>query len=615
MLLIKKLILILLFFFQIFPANADDKLYEKRLSETNNKIEKIKNNSKICKGDNYKKWDNCFAEYLFPRGTYKGQWKNGKLHGKGMYTEVWGGVYFGDYSNNNANGKGIYFLKSGTIFEGDFKNDLAHGKVKYTSEYGDQIIGDFKEHKANGYAVEIKKNGIRYEGQWKNDLYHGEGKQFFPGGTDVDLLKTESQFSEGYRSGTGKLYYQGGCFYIGELAYDWEQGKGIMDCSKDISESYLTYDGNWIDAYETGFGTAKYKNGDTYIGFWEDTKMHGKGKYIWKNGEVYEGTFVYGQMTGIGKKTYEDGGTYNGNWENGKRHGEGEMKFVNGDIYNGNWQYDWENGQGSMKYASGENYVGLFQNGRKISGKRSVPKFTTNEKYFALIIGNNNYQNLEKLDAAENDAKGIAEVLEKNYGFNNTLLLNANYNETANAIINFTKNRNETDNLLIYYAGHGELEKDENRGYWLPIDAGVEQDAKWLGNDNIKNWIRRSQAKHILLIVDSCFAGSVLRSSRDFTKKIKINQNQINRYKTLKTRLAITSGGNTPVIDSDGGQHSYFADKLIRTLKENDQVIASSDLFNSVRKYVIDNALQTPNMSGIHGTGHDGGEFLFYPYF
>ena len=40
MLLIKKLILILLFFFQIFPANADDKLYEKRLSETNNKIEK-----------------------------------------------------------------------------------------------------------------------------------------------------------------------------------------------------------------------------------------------------------------------------------------------------------------------------------------------------------------------------------------------------------------------------------------------------------------------------------------------------------------------------------------------------------------------------------------------
>ena len=77
--------------------------------------------------------------------------------------------------------------------------------------------------------------------------------------------------------------------------------------------------------------------------------------------------------------------------------------------------------------------------------------------------------------------------------------------------------------------------------------------------------------------------------------------------------MAITSGGNTPVVDSNGGQNSFFADKLIRTLKNNDQVIGASDLFRSVRKYVIDNASQTPNMSGIYGTGHDGGEFLFYP--
>ena len=98
-------------------------------------------------------------------------------------------------------------------------------------------------------------------------------------------------------------------------------------------------------------------------------------------------------------------------------------------------------GYGKITYSSGEKYVGLFQNGRKLEGKTSMPKFTTSEKYFALIIGNNDYQNLEKLDAAENDAKGIAKVLEKNYGFNNTLLLNANYDETANAIINFTKNR------------------------------------------------------------------------------------------------------------------------------------------------------------------------------
>ena len=80
-------------------------------------------------------------------------------------------------------------------------------------------------------------------------------------------------------------------------------------------------------------------------------------------------------------------------------------------------------GYGKISYSSGEKYVGLFQNGRKLEGKTSMPKFTTSEQYFALIIGNNDYQNLEKLDAAENDAKGIAKVLEKNYGFNNTFYL------------------------------------------------------------------------------------------------------------------------------------------------------------------------------------------------
>ena len=43
-------------------------------------------------------------------------------------------------------------------------------------------------------------------------------------------------------------------------------------------------------------------------------------------------------------------------------------------------------------------------------------KFITNEKYYALVIGNNNYEYLEKLDAAENDAVVIAEVLKNKYG-------------------------------------------------------------------------------------------------------------------------------------------------------------------------------------------------------
>ena len=89
---------------------------------------------------------------------------------------------------------------------------------------------------------------------------------------------------------------------------------------------------------------------------------------------------------------------------------------------------------------------------------------------------------------------------------------------------------------------------------------------------------------------------------------------QKNRNKLLKTRLVFTSGGVEPVVESDGGNHSYFADKLIRVLRNNTGVIQSLNLFQSVKQYVIDNApSQTPRYSSIHGTFHDGGEFLFFP--
>ena len=85
--------IIIIFLSAILNANlsfGDDELYKERLAEAKSTIQEIENNSKSCKNSNYKKWNNCFAEYSFPRGTYRGQWRNGMLHGIGMYTEVWG---------------------------------------------------------------------------------------------------------------------------------------------------------------------------------------------------------------------------------------------------------------------------------------------------------------------------------------------------------------------------------------------------------------------------------------------------------------------------------------------------------------------------------------------
>ena len=55
-------------------------------------------------------------------------------------------------------------------------------------------------------------------------------------------------------------------------------------------------------------------------------------------------------------------------------------------------------------------------------------------RYHALIIGNNNYNNLPKLKNAINDAKAVSRVLENKFNFNTNLIEDANREQILDAI-------------------------------------------------------------------------------------------------------------------------------------------------------------------------------------
>jgi hypothetical protein len=54
--------------------------------------------------------------------------------------------------------------------------------------------------------------------------------------------------------------------------------------------------------------------------------------------------------------------------------------------------------------------------------------------YYALVIGNNNYQYLRRLETAQNDARKVAETLKLRYGFDTNLLLDADRDAILDAI-------------------------------------------------------------------------------------------------------------------------------------------------------------------------------------
>lgn len=228
--------------------------------------------------------------------------------------------------------------------------------------------------------------------------------------------------------------------------------------------------------------------------------------------------------------------------------------------------------------------------------------------YHALIIGINDYKYLPKLQTAVNDAKALADVLEKNYGFNVKLLTNPNRTDIISYFSYLRRTMTSKDNLLIYYAGHGWLDKQAEEGYWLPVDATQDNEANWVSNATITSNIRALSAKHIMVIADSCYSGSLTRGLH-FNQK---TPDYLSRIAKKTTRVVLSSGGLEPVGDSGGeNNHSVFAAALISTLNENHSVLEGTELFSKIKRPVMVNADQMPEYGDIRKTGHDGGDFLF----
>lgn len=242
-------------------------------------------------------------------------------------------------------------------------------------------------------------------------------------------------------------------------------------------------------------------------------------------------------------------------------------------------------------------------------------------RYYALVIGNKNYQFYKDLETPENDARLIAQLLRERYGFSTQLLLNASRYEMLSALNTLRSKLTEKDNLLIYYAGHGELDAANERGYWLPVDAEPGNNTNWLSNLSISDQLNTFSAKHVMVVADSCYAGtlstaSVARQSASVDQSLQKEWLEV--MNTVKARTVMTSGGVRPVLDSGGEGHSVFAKSFIDALKSNDRLMDGNSLFISVLTDVRKRSKelgveQIPDYGAIKYAGHEAGEFFLVP--
>ncbi|MBS3954834.1 MAG: caspase family protein [Methylomicrobium sp.] len=241
--------------------------------------------------------------------------------------------------------------------------------------------------------------------------------------------------------------------------------------------------------------------------------------------------------------------------------------------------------------------------------------------YHALIIGNNDYAEMPTLKTAVNDAKSIDAILRQRYGYKTTLLINANRHKIMSALNTIRNSLKENDNLLIYYAGHGERDKTSLAAYWLPTDAEVDNTANWISSDDITQYLNIISARHILVVADSCYSGAMTGTA---IARLPNEMPEAKREKwlkfmtTRKARTVLTSGGVAPVLDQGAQQHSIFARAFIDALQSNSGIIEDYDIFRTVSKQVRVSAArvgfdQSPQYAPLKHAGHEGSPFFFVP--
>jgi hypothetical protein len=236
-----------------------------------------------------------------------------------------------------------------------------------------------------------------------------------------------------------------------------------------------------------------------------------------------------------------------------------------------------------------------------------------------FVIGIDSYIHFPCLKTSVNDAKAVKDILLKRYLFDEYHVIELYDGEATRRNIlgklrYLTRRAGPEDSVVIFYSGHGGLDSSTREGGWIPVEGGVGERSSWISNKDIYNYLKIDaiQAKHVLLIADSCFSGDSFRNYKG--KMTRATDEVIKQAYKQKSRQVIISGGLKPVVTEGMSGHSIFTRFLIKGLEGNKKpFLIPSELFKGIKAGLEKNSNQTPGFGTLRDKGGErGGEMVFF---
>lgn len=126
-------------------------------------------------------------------------------------------------------------------------------------------------------------------------------------------------------------------------------------------------------------------------------------------------------------------------------------------------------------------------------------------KRVALVMGNDNYTAVSKLQKAGNDADAMAREL-RAAGFAVQLQKNLNYRSMVKVVENFANGITGGDEVVVFFAGHGV--QIRSGSYLLPIDIEADSESQVektaYGINDLTEKLSEAKAAFALVVIDAC---------------------------------------------------------------------------------------------------------------
>lgn len=263
----------------------------------------------------------------------------------------------------------------------------------------------------------------------------------------------------------------------------------------------------------------------------------------------------------------------------------------------------------------------------KDGASRQQKEMKIYNKSYAVIIGIDQYPNLafdQQLSYAVRDAKGVEQVLRKNFKFDKIITL---YNKEASKdnimkvlLGDLSTELTEEDAVFIFWAGHGYTEKTAygDLGYLIPFD-GTFNPAE-LYKDISMTMVRydiskKIPAKHVFYVMDACYSGLVLATRGGEDRKSARDYSYLQEITKEKVRQVLTAGDKgQEVLDGGSRGHSVFTGRFIEILENSTDFITATEISHMLKEKVFSDAkarnfTQTPKYGELFGVG----DFVFVP--